>query len=261
MTKVLLILSIVLMAAAGFFAYNIGRDFAGVRQEAYSIHNQTKVVLDDVSKVVADIGGKNAEIATVTQEVEVEAEKLKNHKLKLAQIDGEMKRLEDSIKSKNDTMAELKVKLSKFPPGFSAETMTEDLNKTKQAIVELQNAAEMKKKEVEGESEKLDAASKALSDIISKIESRKKAFERNSLTGRIIAVNNDWGFVVLDIGERETISPDTKLIMIRGTATVGKLSILSVQGQRTVASVLTETLAPGMSPAPGDQVILENLNQ
>ena len=57
------------------------------------------------------------------------------------------------------------------------------------------------------------------------------------------------------------ISEATKLLVIRGSQTVGKLSIVAVQGERTVANIIPDTLAAGMSIAPGDRVILEKLYQ
>ena len=102
---------------------------------------------------------------------------------------------------------------------------------------------------------------RGLDEVVTRIAARKKAFDRNSLTAHVVAVNNDWGFVIIDAGEKEGITPDTKLLVTRGTATVGKLSILTVAGGRTVANILGDTLAPGMAPAPGDKVILENLFQ
>ena len=132
---------------------------------------------------------------------------------------------------------------------------------SKQEIAELETQAESKKQEVAAADKKVVDAQKTLDDIVAKIEARKKAFERNSLKARIVAVNNEWGFCVVDAGEPQGITPDTKLIIIRGTQTVGKLSIIEVSGPRTVAAIVGDTLAPGMQPAPGDQVILENLFQ
>jgi soluble cytochrome b562 len=261
MTKVLFLLSAVIMLVSAFFAYQNGRAITDVRTTKASNHRQIQTEIGEVSKLVDDITAKSAEVAKAKQDIDVEAEKLKGHKIKLAQADAETKRMEEAVKEKETEMETLKAKLAKLPAGFTVQTLSENLNKMKASIVDFQTQAEGKKKEVVAEQEKLDAVSKSLQDIIAKIEGRKKAFERNSLTGRVVAVNPDWGFVVLDVGEKESITPDTKLIVIRGTETVGKLSILSVTGQKTVANVLADTLAPGMSPAPGDRVILENLSQ
>jgi Flp pilus assembly protein CpaB len=66
---------------------------------------------------------------------------------------------------------------------------------------------------------------------------------------------------VVDAGQSRGISEATKLLVIRGSQTVGKLSIVAIQGERTVANIIPDTLAAGMSIAPGDRVILEKLYQ
>ena len=97
--------------------------------------------------------------------------------------------------------------------------------------------------------------------MVKKIEDRKKSFDRNSLVARVVAVNDAWGFVVIDAGQSSGINEATKLLVTRGNQTVGKLSIVSVQGNRTVANILPETVASGLNVSPGDRVILENLYQ
>jgi hypothetical protein len=94
-----------------------------------------------------------------------------------------------------------------------------------------------------------------------KIESRKKLFDRNSMTATIVAVNNDWGFVVIDGGEDKGITADTKLLVTRGQETIGRLSIVGVDGNKTVANIDQKSIRPGVAVAPGDRVILETLYQ
>jgi hypothetical protein len=84
-------------------------------------------------------------------------------------------------------------------------------------------------------------------------------FERNSLQARVLAVNPDWGFVVIDAGKASGIEQDTKLLVTRNRQTVGKISILSVEGGRSVASIVPDAIYGGSSIVPGDRVILENL--
>lgn len=261
MTKVLFIISVPIMVFASWLAWQNGRTLTEVRNNRAVLDRSIKSDLETVSKVVDEIKTVNASVATVSQEVEQQNEKLKAAKLKIAQIDGESKQVEDDLKDKTAKMADMKEKLNKLPPGFNPQTLAENLNKIKAEIAELQNDQTKKKDEVAAAEKKNSDAQKALDDIATKIETRKKSFERNSMSFRVVAVNNDWGFVIIDGGEKEGITPDTKLLVTRGSRTVGKLSILAVQGNKTIANILTETLSPGMSPAPGDRVILENLYQ
>lgn len=261
MTKILFILSALVMAVASVFAWQNGRKLAEIRNTASDIHRQIKNELKDIAALDSDFGKVKGDVAAVQTNLDTENEKLKGFKLKVSQLDVENKNVEADYKAKDTKMAELNAKLAKLPAGFNPKTIAEDLNKIRQEIVELQTAAEAKKGEVEAENTKLTTAQKGLEEIVAKVEARKQAFERNGMEASIVAVNADWGFVVVNAGEKEGITPSTKLLVIRGTQTVGKLSILSVNGNRTVANVLTDTLAVGMSPAPGDRVILENLVQ
>lgn len=261
MTKVLFILSVVVMGVSIFFAIQNKNAFVDARNAKAAMHRTIKKELTGVNQLVADIAKVNGDIGKVQGDADAEGERLKAHTVKISQIDSESKRTLEESDAKTKKLEELKAQLAKLPADVKPETLAEDLNKMKQTIAELQGQAEAKKKEVEAEQVKIAAAEKEKGEIVHKIEERKKAFERNGLTARVIAVNSDWGFVVIDAGKAIGITEDTKLLVTRGTQTIGKLSILSVEGNRTVANILTDSLVAGMSPAPGDRVILENLVQ
>jgi len=261
MIKVLFILSAVVTGVSIFFAYQNKNAFVEARNAKASTHRSIKTELGNVKKLVADIAKINGDIGGVTTEAEAEEERLKAHMTKISQLEAESKRTIEETDTKNKKLEELKAQLAKLPAGVKPETLTEDLNKMKQSIAELQGQAEAKKKEVEAEQIKVAAADREKGEIVRKIEERKKSFDRNGMTARVVAVNNDWGFVVIDAGKSVGITEDTKLLLTRGTQTVGKLSILSVEGDKTVANILTDSLVEGMIPLPGDSVILENLVQ
>jgi myosin heavy subunit len=261
MIKVLFILSAVLMAVASFFAYQNGRSLASTREAKAALHRKIKAEQGVVNALVDQINQTIADVARVQGELDVESEKLKAQKLKIAQAEGETKRVQGDLDSNNSKLAELRVQLEKLPPDVKPETLQEDLNRIKQGIAELKAKSEAKQQEVDAENAKVVAVQRAVDNLARKKEERQKAFARNSMSATVVAVNEDWGFVVVNAGEPEGISESTKLIVTRGTQTIGKISILSVSGGRTVANILADTITPGYSIAPGDKVILENLYQ
>ncbi len=261
MTKVLFILSAVVMLVATFFAYQNGRAFSQVRENVTALNVKVQSDLNAANAVVAEVTKVNGDIARVQTELDVESEKIKAQKLKIAQAENDTKRDQDSLDAQNKKLASLKVQLDKLPQGVKPETLVEDINNMKKAIAELQAQAEQMKKDVDTEEAKVVEARKGLDEVVKKIEERKKSFDRNGLAARIVAVNSDWGFVVVDAGLNRGITDATKLLVVRGAQTVGKLNIVSIQGDRTVANIVPETLAEGMSIAPGDRVILEKLYQ
>jgi len=261
MTKVLFILSAVLIGVSAFFAYNSGRDFTRVRSSVTGINIDVQKSLDEANKVVSEVNGVVANIGTVQGELDVETEKTKSQKLKLAQVENDLKRDQDQLDVSNKKLADLRLRLDKLPKGMKPENMVEEINGMKKSTAELQAQVELKKKEIQAEEEKMVTARKEYEEVVKKIEDRKKSFDRNSLVARVVAVNDAWGFVVIDAGQSSGINEATKLLVTRGNQTVGKLSIVSVQGNRTVANILPETVANGLSVSPGDRVILENLYQ
>lgn len=261
MIKVLFILSAVLMAVAAFFAYQNGRTFAATREQKAAIHKNIKTEQGVVNGIVDAINQTVADVARVQGELDAESERLKAQKLKIAQADGETKRTQGDLDSNNTKLAELRKQLEKLPPDVKPESLQEDLNRIKQGIAELKAKSETKQQEVDAETAKVVAVQRSVDNLARKKEDRQKAFERNSMSATVVAVNDDWGFVVVNAGEPEGISESTKLIVTRGTQTIGKINILSVSGNRTIANILTDTITPGYSIAPGDKVILENLYQ
>ena len=261
MTKVLFILSIVVMGVSIFFAIQNKNAFVEARNAKAATQRLIKKELAGVNQIAADVARINVDIGKVQGDADAEGERLKAHTVKVSQIDAEAKRTNEENDAKSKKMEELKAQLAKLPADVKPETLAEDLNKMKQTIAELQAQAEAKKKEVEAEQVKVAAAEKERGEIVHKIEERKKSFERNGLTARVVAVNSDWGFVVIDAGKSVGITEDTKLLITRGTQTVGKLSIIAIEGNRTVANILADSLVAGKTPPPGDRGIFEKLLQ
>ncbi len=261
MTKVLFILSAVVIIVASFFAYQNGREFATVRvsivEKGNAIkteQNADKVVVGQVNQLVADIG-------KVQGDLDVEAEKLKAQKNKLAQAEADANRTQAELDAKVKKQQELAVKLEKLPKDVKPETITEDIARLKKEKLEFEGQAEGKKKEVTAELDKIAGIQKRLDDVVRKIEERRKNFDRNSLTSRVLAVNYDWGFVVIDAGKSTGLTQDTKLIVTRGAHTVGKVSVMSVENNAAMAAIVPNAVVNGEMIMPGDRVILENLVQ
>ncbi len=261
MTKVLFILSLVLMAVATFFAYQNGRSLAAARTEKAGLHKTIKTEHGVLEGLVAQINQTVTDVTRVQGEVDVEREKVKAQKLKMAQAEGDAKRTQEDLDSNNQKLASLKEELGKLPPDVKPETLQEDINRIKQNIAELKAKSDVKAQEAETENAKMVAVQRSVDNYARKKDERQKAFARNSMTATVVAVNSDWGFVVIDAGQDEGITQSTKLIVTRGTQTIGKISILSVSGNRTIANILDDTITPGYAIAPGDRVILENLYQ
>jgi septal ring factor EnvC (AmiA/AmiB activator) len=60
------------------------------------------------------------------------------------------------------------------------------------------------------------------------------------LRGRIAAVQDNWGFVVLDIGHSQHVTANAQFIVYRDSKMVGKVQVLNVGPTTSVAQILPE---------------------
>lgn len=261
MTKVLFILSAVVILVASFFAHQNGREFANVRNSIAGINASIVKEKQTEKTVVGQVNQLVADITRVQGELDAESERLKAQKNRLAQAESEATRTQGELDTKLKKQQELNNLLIGLPTGMKPETIAEDIARLKKEKLEFEANAEAKKKEVAAEEEKIAGVQKRLDDVVRKIEERRKNFERNSLTSRILAVNYDWGFVVIDAGKAAGLTQDTKLIVTRGAHTVGKISVMNVEDRATMASIVPGAVVNGEVIMPGDRVILENLVQ
>lgn len=265
MTKVLFILSAVVILVASFFAYNNGREFTEVRKKTalvnVSIAAEKKTDEKLLRPGTGEVPKLVAEITRVAGEMDVESEKLKAQRTKLAQTETEITTTKEQFEVKEKKKQELEALLKDLPVGMKPETLAEDIQKLKKEKLEYEGQAIEKKKAVAEEEEKVAGIQKRLDDVMHKIEERRKNFERNSLSSRVIAVNYDWGFVIIDAGKSTGLTQDTKLIVTRGAQTVGKISVMSVENKNSMAAIVPDSVVNGQVIMPGDRVILENLVQ
>jgi hypothetical protein len=71
--------------------------------------------------------------------------------------------------------------------------------------------------------------------------------------GRVSLVENNWGFVVLDIGDTQRVRRNSEFLIYRDAKLVGKVHITSVAANTSVAQILPGY--QGGPPRPGDMAV------
>ena len=73
--------------------------------------------------------------------------------------------------------------------------------------------------------------------------------------GTVLAVNQAYNFVVLDIGERHGAEANSEMFVVRNGALIGRIRISSVEPSTAIGDIITSSLARGVQVQPGDTVI------
>lgn len=96
------------------------------------------------------------------------------------------------------------------------------------------------------------------------IEERKKrrpmVAGKPGVRGAILAVNQAYNFVVLNLGGRQGVEPNSEMLVLRDGALIGKIRISSVEPATAIGDIVSSSLARGVQVQPGDLVIYAGAN-
>jgi myosin heavy subunit len=139
------------------------------------------------------------------------------------------------------------------------QAYTDELKGKKPAelFTELNDLSE-KMKVSESENKILNSAKEKLDLELKKLRTevemtRPGSAKSISLSGKIVAVNPTWNFVILDLGKNDELVEGLTMVIYRGEKMIGKIKTVTVDAQTSVADVLPGT--PASALEVGDQVV------
>lgn len=78
---------------------------------------------------------------------------------------------------------------------------------------------------------------------------------RAGVHGTVLAYNQAYNFVVLNLGARNGVEPNSEMLVLRDGTLIGKIRISSVEPATAIGDIIGNSLARGVQVQPGDSVI------
>jgi hypothetical protein len=113
-----------------------------------------------------------------------------------------------------------------------------------------------------------EAQDRAAQPKEAKSESRKKrdretantqresgSSHRAGVHGTVLAYNQAYNFVVLNLGARNGVEANSEMLVLRDGTLIGKIRISSVEPATAIGDIINNSLARGVEIQPGDSVI------
>ena len=256
-------LAIVAIAVSGFFGWNAKEKYVEKTKERIILEGENKTLSANIEREEG-----NKETATQAKELALEEKSTANAQLDSAKGKGtELAKTLESVSSNLEVAAADKKKIDasmealrgKFP-GIELEEVpgvVKDMEANQKRLVGEEEDASLVKKRLEEDIAKNLAES---SRIVEKINQSIKRVEGNTFQATIVAVDNDWNFVVIGAGEKSGLTGDSKLLIQRDGRLLGRLLISKLEPNTAVADVEPGSLRNGVALQAGDQVILESVS-
>jgi hypothetical protein len=84
---------------------------------------------------------------------------------------------------------------------------------------------------------------------------RRRPSQEAGLHGVVLAVNQAYNFVVLNLGGRQGVEPNAEMLVLRGGALIGKIRVSTVEPATAIGDIITSSLPRGVQVQPGDAVV------
>ena len=78
---------------------------------------------------------------------------------------------------------------------------------------------------------------------------------RAGVHGTVLAYNQAYNFVVLNLGARNGVESNSEMLVLRDGTLIGKIRISSVEPATAIGDIISNSLARGVQVQPGDSVI------
>ena len=252
-------LAVIFLLLAAFFALLNGHKMKALRADAASTRAPASAKVNAVTD--GTTGAQQQARAAKAEAAVVEAEKEK------ADLKGKLEASEQEIAALRQRAAGAETNSNPSAPGFPAPADNAQSGDLQSQVDDLRRQLDGAEKEKELLAEKLqDAQRPAQVKEASKAETRKKretasvqrqgsSSHRAGVHGSVLAYNQAYNFVVLNLGARNGVEANSEMLVLRDGTLIGKIRISSVEPATAIGDIISNSLARGVQVQPGDSVI------
>ena len=249
---------LLIFAAAIFGALNVTK-VKTLRSTAAEATTARDTAQRDRARQEKDLKARESAVAVEQAKLAERQGKTGAAEGQLTQILSEKAQLETKLQDKEAEILALQKQIEEKQPASanpgapSTVELQAQLDDARQQL----DAAEREKSLLSEKTEAVQQRSVQLED-----EKKRRAVARGKVgvRGTVLAVNQAYNFVVLNLGGRNGVEAHSEMLIVRDGTFIGKIRISSVEPATAIGDIITSTLARGVQVQPGDIVIYAGTN-
>ena len=207
---------------------------------------------------------KTREVAVAGGEAKIaEAEnKAAKAEAELTQLQKEKSDLQSKVDASQNEIASLQKRIEEAekmakPAANPAPASTPELQAQ---LDDARHQLDSAEKEKAFLSEKLQTTQERSTQPQEEKKRRETGTRKPGVRGNVLAVNQAYNFVVLNLGARQGVEPNSEMLVLREGTLIGKIRISSVEPATAIGDIITSSLARGVQVQPGDTVVYAGTN-
>jgi hypothetical protein len=205
-------------------------DLKTANETAASEKKQKEDAVGQMDKAKKELSSTKADLATAQSNLE-------KNKAELADREKKIQEVQSSLESASKELEEKKADLQKIQESLPAGVPIDQVAGKFKEFQDNLTTLDQEKKVLSEQLAKLTSEKKKLEEYI---QNKKEGVMPMGLTGHILAINKDWNFVVLDIGQQQGVVEKVPMMVHRGGNLIGKVMVTSVEPSIAIADVMPE---------------------
>jgi hypothetical protein len=259
MTRILLFVTIALSLASGVLAFltkdkaaELNQKLAESLRKAGVLETQNSKAKEEKSKIASQIDELSKSSENQKQELERIKTSVTSKENEIAKLKSDLQGAEAKADTLSKKLEEKAAQPAAPAPDPAVEQMVaglkSDLEKAKQTASEEQAKATHKIRELESKMAQMTPKPESVSG--------KNGEAKRAPTGEVVAYNEGWNFVVVNMGDKQGVTPESKLMVQRGGKVLAFLEITEVQPKFVSAGLkYPKGASPKEQVRPGDIVL------
>ena len=263
-------LAVIFLLLAAFFALLNGHKVKALRADVASMRATVSAKVNAVTGGTTEAQQQAKTADTTDRAAKAEAAVVEAEKEK-ADLKGKLDASEQEIAALRQRAAGAETNSNPSAPGTPAPADNAQSGDLQSQVDDLRRQLDGAEKEKALLAEKLQDAQERPVKEAPKTDTRKRrdtasvqrqssSSHRAGVHGAVLAYNQAYNFVVLNLGARNGVEPNSEMLVLRDGTLIGKIRISSVEPATAIGDIMSNSLARGVQVQPGDSVIYAGTN-
>jgi chromosome segregation ATPase len=250
-TKVVSSLALVAAIAAGAFGYLVSEQKKVVEGQLNEVNlsiNDSQLLTDSPETPAAE------KVRKIIQDYKFNQQELEAANNKAKEIQAKLTATEDAANQLNQALAETKSQLDQSKQEMSI--LSSRFEDAQNQIESLNQIVQQKTQEIEVKGQEMEALLREKQILDGKIAELTLSFDRTTqmvddqaqerkrkgtptdVEGKVVEINKQWNFVIINFGRRQNVQESTDFNIYREDKVVGRVRTVSIDDEVSVADVL-----------------------
>ncbi|HEX8371140.1 MAG TPA: hypothetical protein VF585_00030 [Chthoniobacterales bacterium] len=264
MPKILLILSVVFMLGSAVLGYLNKSKLDEATVARATAESAVGAAKDEATKAKAALKETGDKLTAETVKVTEMEQTVTAKEAELAKATADVTNLTAQLTDKTAALDAANAEKERLVAAAAAAPALTEVAPAPAAnadqVAELTAQIDALKSEKQIIGDKLVAAESKTKELGDLVARQKAAVMAKGLEGQVVAVNQAWGFVVLNLGDRSGVVNNAEMVVMRDGDRIGKVKITSVEPSSSIADIVSNSVSTGQRVQAGDRVIFSGTN-